>query len=62
MFILGTAAWAILFVLATWLVLRCLGNFLAWYADFLDRRAGIEPYSEYLERIQLPFQAITPKA
>lgn len=62
MFILGTAAWAIASTFVTWFVLRCLGNFLAWYADFLDRRAGIEPYSKYLERMDLSLQAIPPRA
>ena len=61
MFILGTAAWAILSTLVTWIILRCLGNFLAWYADLLDRWAGVEPYSQYLERIELPLQALPPK-
>ena len=61
MFILGTAAWAILSIFLAWFVLRCLGTFLAWYADLLDRWAGVEPYSKYLERMELSFQALPPK-
>ena len=62
MFILETAAWAILSIFITWLLLRFLGNFLAWYADLLDRWAGIEPYSQYLERVELKLQALPSKA